>query len=70
MADGFVPMMVNGDGLALVRARFRDEHGNEVVSLQVLGTDDRGLRTRCVSLDDDDVDGATREFDRLTRDLH
>ena len=66
----FETLMVSGDDLALVRARFADANDNEVVSLQVLGTDDRGLRTCCMSFDADDLDGATREFDRLRRAPH
>jgi len=66
----FETLMVSGDQLALVLARFCDANDNEVVSLQVLGTDGRGLRTCCVSFEADDLDDATREFDRLGRAPH
>ena len=66
LAPEFETLAVSGDDVALVRARFRDAHDNEVVSLQVLATNDQGLRTCCVSFDDDDLAAATHEFDRLS----
>ena len=66
LAPEFDTLAVRGDDLALVRARFRDAHDNEVVSLQVLATNDQGRRTCCVSFDDDDLAAARHEFDRLS----
>jgi hypothetical protein len=66
-APKFEPLLVNGERLALVRATFRDLIGNEVVSLQVLETNNEGLRTCCVSFDPDDLDRATDEFHRRSR---
>ena len=56
---------IHGDRLALCRAWFTDSRGNEIVALQVLTLDEEGLRTACVSFDDDDLEGATGEFDAL-----
>ena len=61
------PVAVHGDWLALCRAAFTDSRGNEIVALQVLTLDDEGLRTACVSFDDNDLEGATGEFEALRR---
>jgi hypothetical protein len=59
------PVAVHGDRLALCRALFTDTRGNEIVTLQVLTLDEDGLRTSCVSFDENDLAGAMGEFDTL-----
>jgi hypothetical protein len=59
------PVAVHGDRLAICRAWLTDSGGNEIVALQVLTLDAEGLRTACVSFNDDDLEGATSEFGAL-----
>ena len=61
------PVAVHGDRLALCRALFTDARGNEIVALQVLTLDEEGLRTACVSFDEDDLAGAIGELEALRR---
>lgn len=62
-----VPIAVRGDRVALCRALLTDASGNEIVALQVLTLDERGLRTACVSFDEDDVAAAMGELETRHR---
>ena len=61
------PVAVHGGRLALCRALFVDATGNKIVTLQVLTLDEDGLRTSCVSFDENDLAGAMGEFEALGR---
>ena len=62
-----VPVAVHGDRLAICRALFTDARDNEIVTLQVLTLDEEGLRSACVSFDEDDLAGAMGELEALRR---
>jgi hypothetical protein len=61
------PVAVHEARLALCRAVFTDASGNEIVALQVLSLDDNGLRSGCVSFDEDHLTDAVAEFEAKQR---
>jgi hypothetical protein len=63
----FEPVAVRGDLLALARVQYRTAGGDEMTGLQLLGTNEDGLRTFCVSFDPDDLDRALAELDARHR---
>lgn len=61
------PVAVHGDRLALCGAFFSDRRDNDIVALQMLTLNEEGVRTSCVSFDDEDLAGATGEFEAQRR---
>ena len=70
---GFVPrfevLAVEGDRLALARLTARTSAGFELVLIQVLEVDDAGLRTVCISFDEERIADARAEFEERNRGL-
>ncbi len=65
---GFAEIVVEalatrGEHRVLAGVAYRTEAGDELVALQVLDTNEAGLRTGCVSSEETEFDAALRELD-------